>query len=124
MGLVVEADRGGDVGNGLTGQQPSPCGLDAAPGEVAVGRQPERRGEAAHEVGGMSVQYARSGAQGESVDQMSVEQVAQVGGEAVGGGRGIGPAEMRAEAFADEREAALGGEPVLEAGVQLGDAQP
>src|SRR4051794_14055280 len=39
VGLVVEADRDGDVGDGLSGQQPSSCGLDAAPGEVAVGRK-------------------------------------------------------------------------------------
>ena len=87
-------------------------------------RQAERRGEAAHQVRGVGVQHVRGGTEGEPLDELGVEQVAQVGGEPVGRRRGLGAAEVGAQAVADQREAALRGQRLPQAGVQLGDPAP
>jgi hypothetical protein len=124
VGLVVETDRGRDVGDGLPGQQTPARGLDAPSGEVAVRRQAERRGEAPDQVRGVGVQHVRGGAEGEPRDEVGVEQVPQVCGEAVGRWRGLRAAEVDPEAVADQREAALRGQRLRQAGVQLGDPDP
>ena len=72
----------------------------------------------------MGVQHVGGGAEREALDEVGVEQVAQVGGEPVGRRRGRGAAEVGAQAFADEREAALRGQRLPQAGVQLGDPDP
>ena len=60
VGLVVEADaRSATVGDATPRPAAAARGLDPAPGEVAVRRQPERRGEAPHQVRGVGVQHVR-----------------------------------------------------------------
>ena len=78
VGLVVEPDGCGDVGDRLPRQQPPTGRLDPAAGEVAVRRQPERAGERADEVGRVGVQEGRRVAQRETVAEMGVEQVTSV----------------------------------------------
>jgi hypothetical protein len=65
-------------------EQAAAGGLDAAFGEVAVGREPVGAGEAAHHVGRVGVQNGGRVAQRESGHGMGVEQVAQVRSEPMG----------------------------------------
>jgi hypothetical protein len=51
VGLVVEADAGGDQGDRLPAEEALAGGVDAPGGHVLVGRDPEGAGEAPHEVG-------------------------------------------------------------------------
>ena len=90
VGLVVEADGGGDVRDRLAVEQ-SPAGRFHPPAdEVAVRRQAELPAEAAHEVGRVGVQQRARLAQRDPRGQPAVEQVAERAGQS-GPGR-VAPA--------------------------------
>ena len=96
---------------GLAGQQPAAGGLDPAAGEVAVRRQPERGGEAAHQVRRVGVQDVRGGAQGEP-GRPGARRAGRAGRAASRGGSGAGrPGRPAGAAGSGRRSAPAGSRP-------------
>jgi hypothetical protein len=124
--LVMEPDGDRDIGGRFAGEQAGASGLDAAPGEVAMGREPVRAGEAPHQVGRVGVQQGGGIAQHEPWDGAGIEQVPQVRGEPVGRGLDRRCAQVPTDPVADQGEPALGlerGAAHVERPVQLVDAR-
>jgi hypothetical protein len=111
VGLVVETGHRGHVGGGMPGEQEPAREVDAAAGQVAVGRHPEFACEGAHQVSGVRVEQPRRLVERDPLWRPRVQELAQAAGHA-----GIpvlrrvrhAVVQVLAQALADQRQPALG----------------
>jgi hypothetical protein len=82
--LVVEAHAGGDLGHGLSLEEPPPRGVDTTGKQVTVRGDPEGAGETPLEVRGRCVEDASGLGQGDPVGEVLVEQIPEIGGDVAG----------------------------------------
>src|SRR5580693_6824416 len=109
MSLIVEADRGGDVGRSCAAEHEAAGRVDATADHVGVRAQAELAGEAPHQMGDAALERGGRPGQADLAGDVIIEELPQLPGDArLGRGNRAGyPGQMGGDPLSDPREPRL-----------------